>query len=131
MATGLLAAPTALPWPHDDGGRAAAGFSGEAGDCVVRAIAIATGVDYGSVYDEMAARAKAHQAAHPRSRRYVTRSGKPASTSPRDGVIRPVYEPYLIQVVFCQVFSCRFVASFPARVAGFPAVLAAGVGVIS
>lgn len=97
MGTCILAAPTALPWQYDDGGRAAAGYRGETGDCVVRAIAIATGLDYRLVYEEMATRAKAHQA-RPRSRRYVTRSGKPASTSPRDGVIRPVYEPYLLQV---------------------------------
>src|SRR5262249_3654892 len=35
----------------DDGGRAAAGFKGEAGDCVTRAIAIATGRPYRAVYD--------------------------------------------------------------------------------
>lgn len=34
----------------DDGGRAAAGFKGEAGDCVTRAVAIATGMPYGEVY---------------------------------------------------------------------------------
>jgi hypothetical protein len=31
---------------HDDGGRAAAGFVGKTGDCVTRAITIATGKDY-------------------------------------------------------------------------------------
>ena len=31
----------ALPWVYDDGGRAAAGFKGEAGDCGTRAVAIA------------------------------------------------------------------------------------------
>ena len=30
----------------DDGGRSAAGFKGKAGDCVVRSIAIATGINY-------------------------------------------------------------------------------------
>jgi hypothetical protein len=34
-----------------DGGRAAAGFLGETGDCATRAIAIATGVPYKEVYD--------------------------------------------------------------------------------
>ena len=33
-------------WIHDDGGRRAAGFKGEAGDCATRAIAIATGHEY-------------------------------------------------------------------------------------
>ena len=40
-----------LPWAYDDGGRAAAGFRGQAGDCVTRAIAIATGLPYRQVYD--------------------------------------------------------------------------------
>lgn len=35
----------------DDGGRAAAGYKGKAGDCVVRAIAIATGHPYQQIYD--------------------------------------------------------------------------------
>lgn len=34
-----------------DGGRAAAGFKGETGDCVTRAIAIATEMPYKDVYD--------------------------------------------------------------------------------
>lgn len=45
----------ALPFVHDDGGRAAAGFKGDAGDCVTRAIAIATSLPYQEVYDAMAA----------------------------------------------------------------------------
>ena len=36
----------------NDGGRAAAGYKGQAGDCVVRSIAIATGMNYQKVYDE-------------------------------------------------------------------------------
>jgi hypothetical protein len=35
----------------DDGGRLAAGYQGQAGDCVVRAIAIATGQPYRQIYD--------------------------------------------------------------------------------
>ncbi|MGH7708051.1 MAG: hypothetical protein ACREM6_09040, partial [Vulcanimicrobiaceae bacterium] len=35
----------------DDGGRSAAGYRGRAGDCVVRAIAIATGHAYQQIYD--------------------------------------------------------------------------------
>ena len=35
----------------DDGGRTAAGYKGKAGDCVVRAIAIATGHPYQQIYD--------------------------------------------------------------------------------
>lgn len=36
-----------------DGGRAAAGFLGKTGDCVTRAIAIATGKPYKEVYDSI------------------------------------------------------------------------------
>jgi hypothetical protein len=36
---------------YNDGGRAAAGFKGETGDCVCRAIAIATGKPYREVFD--------------------------------------------------------------------------------
>ena len=39
-----------LPFEFDDGGRAAAGFKGTTGDCVVRAVAIATGQPYAEVY---------------------------------------------------------------------------------
>jgi hypothetical protein len=35
----------------NDGGRAAAGYKGGTGDCVVRAIAIATGRPYQAIYD--------------------------------------------------------------------------------
>ena len=37
----------------DDGGRAAAGYRGAAGDCVVRAIAIATGREYQEIYERV------------------------------------------------------------------------------
>jgi hypothetical protein len=38
----------------DDGGRQAAGRAGDTGDCVTRAIAIATGLPYEQVYDRLA-----------------------------------------------------------------------------
>lgn len=40
-----------MKWVKDDGGRANAGFKGITGDCVCRAIAIATGRPYKEVYD--------------------------------------------------------------------------------
>ncbi len=43
-----------LVWINHDGGRAAAGFKGKAGDCVVRSIAIASGRPYTEVYDRLA-----------------------------------------------------------------------------
>ena len=39
---------------QDDGGRFAAGFRGDAGDCVARAIAIAAQLPYRDVYDRLA-----------------------------------------------------------------------------
>ena len=52
-----------LPFIYNDGGRKESGFSGKAGDCVCRAIAIATlppgknaGAHYGEVYGELADR---------------------------------------------------------------------------
>jgi hypothetical protein len=42
-----------MRFQYDDGGRAAASFKGEAGDCVTRAIAIATGLPYRVVYDAL------------------------------------------------------------------------------
>ena len=43
-----------LKFVWNDGGRAAAGFVGHAGDCVTRALAIATGKRYREVYDALA-----------------------------------------------------------------------------
>ena len=42
-----------IDWEYDDGGRAAAGYRGLTGDCVVRAIAIAGRLPYQQVYDEI------------------------------------------------------------------------------
>ncbi len=66
----------ALDWTEDDGGRAAAGFGGAAGDCVVRAICIALGQDYETTYADIAALAK---------------------SSPAKGVTNSVCRPYLEQ----------------------------------
>ena len=42
-----------MSFQYNDGGRLAAGFHGTAGDCVVRAIAIASGLGYQVVYDDI------------------------------------------------------------------------------
>ncbi len=42
-----------MQYAYNDGGRKAAGYDGSAGDCVVRAIAIATGKPYQEVYDSL------------------------------------------------------------------------------
>jgi hypothetical protein len=43
-----------MKWIYDDGGRAAAGYKGDTGDCVCRAVAIATGEPYQQVYEILA-----------------------------------------------------------------------------
>ena len=43
-----------IDYRYDDGGRAAAGYRGKTGDCVVRAIAICAREDYRAVYLTMA-----------------------------------------------------------------------------
>lgn len=42
-----------IGYEFDDGGRQEAGFKGLTGDCVTRAIAIATGQDYKKVYEDL------------------------------------------------------------------------------
>lgn len=65
-----------MKWVYDDGGRRAAGYTGYAGDCVVRAVAIAARLSYEEVYEAL------HCGM--REQRKTRRSG--ASTPPRDGV---------------------------------------------
>lgn len=43
-----------IPFVYDDGGRAEAGYMGKAGDCVCRAVTIASGLPYGEVYKVLA-----------------------------------------------------------------------------
>src|SRR5271168_1561559 len=40
-----------MKFQFNDGGRMAAGYTGSTGDCVVRSVAIATGIPYQRVYD--------------------------------------------------------------------------------
>lgn len=59
-----------IPYVYDDGGRAEAGFRGVTGDCGVRAVAIACGLPYRQVYDDLDAFARATE----RRRRTPSRS---------------------------------------------------------
>jgi hypothetical protein len=79
---------------HDDGGRAAAGFKGSTGDCVVRAIAIAARLPYAEVYEalfETALSRRGHMAKL--ELKYGAQARRHAS--PRTGVHRVVYATYL------------------------------------
>jgi hypothetical protein len=42
-----------MKFQYNDGGRQAAGYRGKAGDCVCRAVAIASGLPYRQVYDAL------------------------------------------------------------------------------
>lgn len=74
-----------LPYVYDDGGRAAAGYVGLAGDCVCRAIAIATEKPYQEIYDGLGVLCKTER----RTKRRRVKS------SPRDGVHKATYRRYL------------------------------------
>ena len=77
-----------MDFVRDDGGRATAGFKGDAaGDCVTRAIAIATGLPYSEVYDQINKLAKLER---PRAK------GKRSSS--RTGVFRKTYDRLLEQL---------------------------------
>ena len=72
-------------WTYDDGGRAAAGYKGDAGGCVTRAIAIAIGLPYQAVYDGLNTMAVGE-------RRSSRRRGK---SSARLGVYTPTIRKYI------------------------------------
>ena len=74
-----------MRFQYDDGGRAAAGFRGDAGDCVTRAIAIATRQDYLTVYHSLNALAKSER----------TGKSKRGVSSARNGVYRQTIRCYL------------------------------------
>jgi hypothetical protein len=85
-----------MTWTYDDGGRAAAGFKGDAGDCVTRAIAIATGRPYAGVYDMMWAGLRSHASTYnDKVAKRIRRGGGRRGTTPRNGVSKKVSRVYL------------------------------------
>jgi hypothetical protein len=81
-----------LAFCYDDGGRAAAGFKGTTGDCVCRAIAIATGRPYADVYADLHDVA---QTERPRARKVRGKTVQRRRSNPRRGVKRPTIRRYL------------------------------------
>ena len=71
-----------MQFQFNDGGRKAAGFKGYTGDCVVRAIAIATGIEYRTLYNRLS-----------------REMGK--GESPRNGVPKSVYNRFLSDLGWC------------------------------
>lgn len=83
-----------IAFVQDDGGRAAAGFKGATGDCVTRAIAIASGLPYREVYDALGATARSNRRLMARLELNYGRHAK-AHASPRNGVWPEVVREYL------------------------------------
>lgn len=74
-----------MKWIYDDGGRSKYFKATDVGDCVTRAIAIATGRDYKEIYSELKELAKSERI----TKRKKTRS------SVRDGVRKETRKRYL------------------------------------
>ena len=81
----------------NDGGRSAAGYKGQAGDCVVRSIAIVRGLSYQKIYDDLF---KANEEFRNTSRTRLAKSLKQKNDSPRSGTHRVVLKKYLDQLGF-------------------------------
>jgi hypothetical protein len=81
-----------IDFNYNDGGRKEAGFTGTTGDCVTRAIAIATQIPYQEVYTSLFQIGKEYASTH-HSRVAKRIAGKGAS--PRDGVFKEVSAIYL------------------------------------
>jgi hypothetical protein len=75
-------------WKYNDGGRKSAGYKGQAGDCVTRAIAIATGKPYQEVYDALNGLAVNER----------TGKRKRGKSSARNGVYRSTFAKYLLSL---------------------------------
>ena len=85
-----------MNFQHDDGGRAAAGYKGQAGDCVCRAIAIAAGLPYQQVYDALHERIKEFAStSRSRAAKRAARGGGRTGTTPRNGVNKGVTRRYM------------------------------------
>ena len=76
----------------NDGGRAAAGYKGKVGDCVVRSIAIVSGLPYQKIYDDLY---KANEEFRTTSRTKLAKNLKQKNDSPRTGTHRIVLKKYL------------------------------------
>jgi hypothetical protein len=94
---------TVANWVQNDGGRAAAGFRGTTGDCVCRAIAIATDQPYQLVYDGLNAAA---QRERPGAKR---RHGRRSHA--RTGVFKATAAYYIERVLGWEWVACMKIGS--------------------
>lgn len=91
-----------MEWIYDDGGRSKYFKADNVGDCVCRAIAIATGKDYKEVYDELQRRAKMETTTQLKHHRGGKRS------SVRNGVYRETWKKYLEDLGWQKHSTCGF-----------------------
>lgn len=84
-----------MKFQYNDGGRAEAGFKGSTGDCVVRAIAIASGKPYIEVYNDLFALNKEFAST---SRSRTADKVRAKGGTPRNGSFRTVYEKYILSL---------------------------------
>lgn len=85
-----LAELKTLGFNYNDGGRKEAGYKGDAGDCVTRAISIATGNGYEVTRKDLM---RVTEGFKGKSRSKVAKRVK--SNSVRNGVFKEIYRPYL------------------------------------
>ena len=81
-----------LQLKFNDGGRAEAGYKGKVGDCVVRSVAIVTGLSYKKIYDDLY---EANELFRTTSKTKLAKSLKQKNDSPRTGTHRVVLKKYL------------------------------------
>ena len=81
-----------IGYRYDDGGRAASGRKGSAGDCTVRALAILTGRPYGECYKALAV-ANADYESRARSKK-IKRKGRSARNGVHHRAIEKVYRDF-------------------------------------
>lgn len=81
-----------IQYVFHDGGRKNAGYKGDTGDCVVRAIAIAAELDYEKVYNDLF---QLNENFAETKRCKVAKKLREKGGTPRDGNFKNIYRPYL------------------------------------
>ena len=93
----LFRSKPVFPFYKNDGGRVSTGFKGGAGDCVVRSIAIASGLPYMQVYEDLrSANARYADLRNDKLARRLNQTGP----SPRNGNHRNVFHNYIVGLGF-------------------------------
>lgn len=86
-----------MDFQENDGGRAAAGYKGNTGDCVCRAISIASGLDYLKIYNHITDATKEWRL---NSRARHAMKANPKNDTARTGVFKDVYHKFILSLGF-------------------------------